>query len=182
MAAAARATAAVLGGGGVASSAAPSMRCSCSAAGGGGGPFASETGCSYAVGSSARPIFRARLSASAAALRSPRSCSSPPFMGAAGTRFGSAFRALRRSSSLQMQKLGRRGAPSPLPSSSRTGSAVIRSVWKQEVLWADSPVANVEKAGENLFHVVLDISDNPELIEGHTTAGQFVQVRVESLP
>jgi NAD(P)H-flavin reductase len=36
----------------------------------------------------------------------------------------------------------------------------------------------VERAAETLYHVVLDISDNPELMAGHTTPGQFVQVRV----
>lgn len=36
----------------------------------------------------------------------------------------------------------------------------------------------VERAAESLYHVVLDISDNPELMAGHTTPGQFVQVRV----
>ncbi|CAM6121991.1 unnamed protein product [Calypogeia fissa] len=166
--------AAVLRGGVGASTAAPSMRCSCSTASAGGGPFASESGYSH-VGSRAVPVIsRVRLSPSAG----PSSFSSsypPPFMGAAGTRFGPVFRALRRSSSLQMQQLARKG---PSPSPSRTGSAVIRSVWKQEVLWANSPVAEVEKAAESLFHVVLDISDNPELIEGHTAPGQFVQVKV----
>lgn len=51
-----------------------------------------------------------------------------------------------------------------------------RASWAQEVLWATSPVAEVETAAEDLYHVVLDISDNPELMNGHTKAGQFVQV------
>ncbi|BBN05846.1 hypothetical protein MPTK1_3g16410 [Marchantia polymorpha subsp. ruderalis] len=53
-----------------------------------------------------------------------------------------------------------------------------RASWAQEVLWATSPVAEVETAAEDLYHVVLDISDNPELMNGHTKAGQFVQVKI----
>ncbi|KAG6553297.1 hypothetical protein Mapa_005031 [Marchantia paleacea] len=53
-----------------------------------------------------------------------------------------------------------------------------RAAWAQEVLWATSPVAEVDTAAEDLYHVVLDISDNPELMNGHTKAGQFVQVKI----
>jgi hypothetical protein len=163
---AAAAAAAVLGGG-VALAAAPSIRC-CSCGTVEGGSFASGSRHSY-VGS-AVSTSGARLASST------RSFSSPCFMGGAGVRFGSAARVLRRFWGLQMQKPVRKGNSPSSPSSSRAGSVAVRAVWKQEILWADSPVAEVEKAAESLFHVVLDISGNPELIEGHTKPGQFVQV------
>lgn len=52
----------------------------------------------------------------------------------------------------------------------------MRAVWKQEVLWAEAPVADVALACEEHYHFVLDVSGNRELMEGHTKAGQFVQV------
>lgn len=54
----------------------------------------------------------------------------------------------------------------------------MRAVWKQEVLWAEAPVADVGLECEEHYHFVLDISGNRELMEGHTKAGQFVQVKV----
>jgi hypothetical protein len=57
---------------------------------------------------------------------------------------------------------------------SRAGA--VRAVWKQEVLWAEAPVADVGLECEEHYHFVLDISGNRELMEGHTKAGQFVQV------
>lgn len=59
---------------------------------------------------------------------------------------------------------------------SRVGAA--RAVWKQEVLWAEAPVADVGLECEEHYHFVLDISGNRELMEGHTKPGQFVQVNV----
>ena len=58
---------------------------------------------------------------------------------------------------------------------------LARSVWKQEVLWAEAPVADVGVACEEHYHFVLDISGNRELMEGHTKAGQFVQVSFLSI-
>uniref|UniRef100_A0A0C9QUW4 TSA: Wollemia nobilis Ref_Wollemi_Transcript_7847_1318 transcribed RNA sequence n=2 Tax=Wollemia nobilis TaxID=56998 RepID=A0A0C9QUW4_9CONI len=55
---------------------------------------------------------------------------------------------------------------------------VALAAWKQEVLWAEAPLLEISRAAESLYHVALDISDNPELMAGHTTPGQFVQVRV----
>jgi NAD(P)H-flavin reductase len=52
------------------------------------------------------------------------------------------------------------------------------AVWKQEVLFAEAPIASVEEEAENLFHLVIDISANPELRKGHRKAGQFVQMKV----
>lgn len=43
-------------------------------------------------------------------------------------------------------------------------------------MWAEAPVADVGIACEEHYHLVLDISGNRELMEGHTKAGQFVQV------
>uniref|UniRef100_A0A7I4BC66 FAD-binding FR-type domain-containing protein n=2 Tax=Physcomitrium patens TaxID=3218 RepID=A0A7I4BC66_PHYPA len=57
------------------------------------------------------------------------------------------------------------------------GVAAVRAVWKQEVLWAEAPVADVALACEEHYHFVLDVSGNRELMEGHTKAGQFVQVK-----
>lgn len=55
-------------------------------------------------------------------------------------------------------------------------AAGVRAVWKQEIMWAEAPVADVGIACEEHYHLVLDISANRELMEGHTKAGQFVQV------
>ncbi|KAH9292417.1 hypothetical protein KI387_042407, partial [Taxus chinensis] len=55
---------------------------------------------------------------------------------------------------------------------------VALAAWKQEVLWAEAPIVEADRAAESLYHVALDISDNQELMAGHTTPGQFVQVRV----
>ncbi|KAG0615900.1 hypothetical protein M758_5G074500 [Ceratodon purpureus] len=59
---------------------------------------------------------------------------------------------------------------------SRAGA--VRAVWKQEVLWAEAPVADVGLACEEHYHFVLDVSGNRELMEGHTKPGQFVQVKI----
>ncbi|XP_057823051.2 fruit protein pKIWI502 isoform X2 [Cryptomeria japonica] len=56
--------------------------------------------------------------------------------------------------------------------------SVAVAAWKQEVLWAEAPVVEADMTGESLYHVAVDISDNPELMAGHTNPGQFVQVRV----
>lgn len=58
------------------------------------------------------------------------------------------------------------------------GAAGVRAVWKQEIMWAEAPVADVGIACEEHYHLVLDISGNRELMEGHTKAGQFVQVKI----
>lgn len=55
---------------------------------------------------------------------------------------------------------------------------MTRAVWKQEVLWAEAPVVDVAIECDEHYHFVLDISGNKELMEGHTKAGQFVQVFV----
>jgi hypothetical protein len=53
---------------------------------------------------------------------------------------------------------------------------LARAVWKQEVLWAEAPVADIGRASEQHFQLVLDVSGNRELMDGHTRPGQFVQV------
>jgi len=76
---------------------------------------------------------------------------------------------------LRVPELGRSGCCSAQPT--RQQSAAVRAVWKQEMLWAEAPVADVGLACEEHYHFVLDISGNRELMEGHTKAGQFVQVK-----
>ncbi|CAK9261408.1 unnamed protein product [Sphagnum jensenii] len=58
------------------------------------------------------------------------------------------------------------------------GISLARAVWKQEVLWTEAPIADIGFAAEQHFHLVLDISANRELRDGHTKPGQFVQVRI----
>lgn len=82
----------------------------------------------------------------------------------------------------RLQSLALRGTPTrrwpAIAVFRRPLSATAVAVWKQEILFAEAPVAGVEQAAEHLFHLVLDISANPELRRGHTKAGQFVQVKV----
>ncbi len=59
------------------------------------------------------------------------------------------------------------------------GISLARAVWKQEVLWTEAPIADIGFAAEQHFHLVLDISANRELRDGHTKPGQFVQVRMQ---
>jgi len=82
--------------------------------------------------------------------------------------------ALRRRKVLDLGVLSRRS----YYSGSRSGSALARAVWKQEVLWAEAPVADIGRASEQHFQLVLDVSGNRELMDGHTRPGQFVQVKV----
>lgn len=58
--------------------------------------------------------------------------------------------------------------------------AAVRAVWQQDVLWTEAPVADVGIACEEYHHFVLDISGYRELMEEHTKAGQFVQLRDRS--
>lgn len=58
------------------------------------------------------------------------------------------------------------------------GISLARAMWKQEVLWTEAPIADIGFAAEQHFHLVLDISANRELRDGHTKPGQFVQVRI----
>eukprot|EP00252_Welwitschia_mirabilis_P005932 TRINITY_DN16521_c0_g1_i1.p1 TRINITY_DN16521_c0_g1~~TRINITY_DN16521_c0_g1_i1.p1 ORF type:complete len:351 (-),score=35.58 TRINITY_DN16521_c0_g1_i1:442-1494(-) len=55
---------------------------------------------------------------------------------------------------------------------------VALAAWRQEILWTEAPLVAVEPAAESLYHVVLDAADNPDLVDGYTTPGQFVQVKV----
>ncbi|KAL2652967.1 hypothetical protein R1flu_021095 [Riccia fluitans] len=84
-------------------------------------------------------------------------------------RFSLALRSLR-GSRLQQQQ--------PQQHRRNYGRLRVRAAWAQEVLWATAPVEEVDQAAESLVHIVLDISDNPELRNGFTKPGQFVQVKV----
>ncbi|KAL3684751.1 hypothetical protein R1sor_002773 [Riccia sorocarpa] len=93
------------------------------------------------------------------------------FMGAAlRPRFGLALRSLSGSRVQHQQQ--------PQQERRSYGGLRIRAAWAQEVLWATAPVEELDQAAESLVHLVLDISDNPELRNGFTKPGQFVQVKV----
>ncbi len=96
----------------------------------------------------------------------------PAVSAMAGCGFVVRLGALRRRKVLDLGVLSRRS----YYSGSRSGSALARAVWKQEVLWAEAPVADIGRASEQHFQLVLDVSGNRELMDGHTRPGQFVQV------
>eukprot|EP01018_Ginkgo_biloba_P027413 Gb_38340 [translate_table: standard] len=85
--------------------------------------------------------------------------------------------ARRYGGSLLKKGFSTRSAGHRIPRFDRARTVAL-AAWKQEVLWAEAPLVVVERAAESLYHVVLDISDNPELMTGHTKPGQFVQVKV----
>ncbi|KAJ7529552.1 hypothetical protein O6H91_15G056900 [Diphasiastrum complanatum] len=81
-------------------------------------------------------------------------------------------RALRRS----VKSSNSWGLISSARARARVSSA--QAVWKQEVLWTEAPVSDIAPAGEQLFHLVVDISGNRELMQGYTKAGQYLQLKV----
>ncbi|GJP42789.1 hypothetical protein CLOM_g2322 [Closterium sp. NIES-68] len=92
------------------------------------------------------------------------------------------FSGLRRHSALrspsqQQQQQGGRFSPALHGAKSRR-PATVQANWNQEVVFADAPVIQSEKVAELLYAVTLDISDLPEIRDGYTKPGQFVQVKV----
>lgn len=68
----------------------------------------------------------------------------------------------------------------PLPLRRRfSGAAAVK---QDTAVWTPTPISVVEPAAESLFHVAIDVSDAPDLAESHTSAGQYLQLRVPESP
>ncbi|GER48806.1 FAD/NAD(P)-binding oxidoreductase [Striga asiatica] len=50
---------------------------------------------------------------------------------------------------------------------------------RDTALWTPAPLIEVSAAAESLFHIAIDVSDSPELAASYTTAGQYLQVRLQ---
>ncbi|CAI5971299.1 unnamed protein product, partial [Closterium sp. NIES-64] len=91
------------------------------------------------------------------------------------------FSGLRRRSAVRSpsQQQQQRGRFAPALHGANSGrSAIVQANWNQEVVFADAPVIQSEKVAELLYAVSLDVSDLPEIRDGYTKPGQFVQVKV----
>lgn len=60
-----------------------------------------------------------------------------------------------------------------------TVSAAVR---QDTTVWTPAPLSEIEPAAESLFHVAIDVSDAQDLVESHTRAGQYLQLRVPDAP
>lgn len=45
-------------------------------------------------------------------------------------------------------------------------------------LWTPAPLSLVESAAESLFHISIDVSNAPDLVDSYTRPGQYLQLRV----
>ncbi|XP_058091613.1 fruit protein pKIWI502-like isoform X2 [Magnolia sinica] len=44
--------------------------------------------------------------------------------------------------------------------------------------WAPAPISLIHHSSESLFHVAIDVSDHPDLINSHAWPGQYLQLRL----
>ncbi|GFZ00253.1 FAD/NAD(P)-binding oxidoreductase [Actinidia rufa] len=56
--------------------------------------------------------------------------------------------------------------------------SVAASVRQDTASWTAAPLADVRPAAESLFHVIVDVSDSPDLAASHVRAGQYLQLRI----
>lgn len=57
-------------------------------------------------------------------------------------------------------------------------SVSAAAVRQDTTTWASAPLLTVSPAAESLFHVIVDVSDSPDLAGSYTKAGQYLQLKV----
>ncbi|XP_044489247.1 fruit protein pKIWI502 [Mangifera indica] len=55
------------------------------------------------------------------------------------------------------------------------------AVRQDTTVWTPVPLSEVSPAAESLFHISIDVSSAPDLAEGHTSAGQYLQLRLADI-
>ncbi|CAA0832999.1 FAD/NAD(P)-binding oxidoreductase [Striga hermonthica] len=68
----------------------------------------------------------------------------------------------------------------PLRHLSRRGFSVSAAAVRQDTtLWTPAPLLKISPAAESLFNITIDVSDTPDLAGSYTTAGQYLQLRLQ---
>ncbi|GAB4828818.1 hypothetical protein Ancab_018479 [Ancistrocladus abbreviatus] len=57
-------------------------------------------------------------------------------------------------------------------------AAAAAALRQDTTVWTQAPLAFIEPAAESLFHATINVSDSPDLASSHTSAGQYLQLRV----
>ncbi|KAF5940351.1 hypothetical protein HYC85_021518 [Camellia sinensis] len=60
----------------------------------------------------------------------------------------------------------------------RLFSISAAAVRQDSTVWTPAPLTVVYPAAESLFHVTIDVSDSPDLVDSYTRAGQYLQLRL----
>ncbi|THF95964.1 hypothetical protein TEA_021596 [Camellia sinensis var. sinensis] len=60
----------------------------------------------------------------------------------------------------------------------RLFSISAAAVRQDSTVWTPAPLTVVHPAAESLFHVTIDVSDSPDLVDSYTRAGQYLQLRL----
>lgn len=82
---------------------------------------------------------------------------------------------LRHRHSLQQQSFQGRHGCYPRLLSKRAHAGVAFAL---DISFAEAPLSSIELVAEQIYSLVLDISESSALMGGHTRAGQYVQLRV----
>ncbi|KAM7271926.1 hypothetical protein ACFE04_031140 [Oxalis oulophora] len=60
----------------------------------------------------------------------------------------------------------------------RFSSLAVAAVRQDTTTYTPAPLTSIEQAADQLFHVTIDVSDFPNLIDSYTNPGQYVQLKV----
>ncbi|KAL6351079.1 hypothetical protein AAG906_031665 [Vitis piasezkii] len=60
----------------------------------------------------------------------------------------------------------------------RRFTSIAAALRQDTTVWTPAPLSSVHPAADSLFHVTIDVSDSPDILSSHSSAGQYLQLRL----